>query len=200
MLVSTDAGATFSTLFWFGKNDSLPTDIEISADGSTLYAVFYDGVVFRSTDRGQSWQQRTSLGIDVPFGPDQALIDPSDASTLYVVHNQQLLATHDGAGTWTNITPASGFVEDVVVNPTDSSELWVATISGLNHSSDRGASWSLARSGYVPAVALDPRVPSTVYTALSWGNVLRRSNGTWSDITSDLGSFSPRVIAVRCRH
>jgi uncharacterized repeat protein (TIGR01451 family) len=196
VLVSTDAGATFSTLFWFGKNDSLPTDIEISADGNTLYAVFYDGVVFRSTDRGGSWQQRTSLGIDVPFGPDQVSIDPSDAGTLYVVQNYQLLATHDGAGTWANITPASSSVLDVVVNPTDSNELWAATTSGLNRSSDRGASWSVAQSGYIPTVALDPRVPSTVYTALSWGNVLKRNGGTWSDITSDLGSFSPRAIVV----
>jgi len=195
VLVSTDAGATFSILASLGKNDSTPTEIEVSADGRTLYAVFFDGSVFRSTDRGSSWQQRTSVAA-FTFSSDIALIDPTDANTLYVVRNDVLTATHDGAGTWANVSPTSGAVEDLAINPANPNELWAATRDQLSHSTNRGASWTRAQTGYISSVALDPREPSTVYATRSWGNVLKRSGGTWSEITSNLGSFAPRAIAV----
>ena len=195
MLVSTDAGITFSALFSFGQSVANPSHIVAGADGSTLYAVC-DTSVFRSTDRGTSWQQRTGLPDSFSLDVDRAAIDPSDASTLYIVGNDQLMVTHDGAGTWADVSPSSGNVLHVAVNPSDSNQLWAATRSGLDYSNNRGASWSRTRSGYTTTVALDPRTPSTVYAAESWGNVLMRSGGTWSDITNNLGSFSPRAIAV----
>jgi uncharacterized repeat protein (TIGR01451 family) len=195
VLVSYDAGATFITLAWLGKNDSTPTHIAVSADGNTLYAVFYDGSVFRSTDRGSSWQQRTSIAA-FNLSSNVASIDPTDANTLYVVRNDRVLVTNDGAGTWADVSPASGGVEDLAINPTDPNELWAASRSELSHSTNRGASWSRVQTGYISSVALDPRAPSTVYATESWGNVLKRSGGTWSDITNDLGSFAPRAIAV----
>lgn len=195
VLVSTDAGITFSTLFSFAQSVANPSHIVAGADGSTLYAVCGTSV-FRSTDRGTSWQQRTGFPDSFSLDIDRAAIDPSDASTLYIVGDDRLMVTHDAAGAWADVSPSSGGVLHVAVDPTDSNELWVAARSGLHHSSSRGASWSLARSGYTTAVALDPRVPSTVYAAESWGNVRKRSGGTWSDITNNLGSFSPLAIAV----
>jgi photosystem II stability/assembly factor-like uncharacterized protein len=122
VLLSVDAGATFSTLYAFPQSMGTPTNITISADGNTLYCLSA-ATVMQSIDRGQSWQQRTNLP-SASF-PAELQVDPSDANTLYVARFDGLLATHDGGATWTNITPpGASVVDSVAVDPTNGNRLW----------------------------------------------------------------------------
>jgi uncharacterized repeat protein (TIGR01451 family) len=195
VVVSTDAGVTFSTLFAFGPTVSTPNLLAISADGNTLYA-FCNTQVFRSTNRGTSWQQRTDV-VRSFSGGRGAVIDPSDPNTLYLMRDDQLLVTHDGGGTWASTGPSGASkVQDIEVDPSDPNRLWVASVTGLYLSTNRGTSWASMHGAWTTAVSLDPQSPSTVYLGQLDGRVLRRNGPTWTDITNTLGSLSPSAIAI----
>lgn len=199
VLISTDAGATFSTLYTFAENTGTPVGLAISADGNTVYGVNLTQLL-QSTDRGQTWQLRTSLPAISNSFPEQLQVDPADASTLYVRYAFNLEVTHDGGGTWVDITPPNAAeVDGFAVDPSDSTRLWVAAASGLSLSNDRGVTWSIVNGQWTTSVALDPRSPATVYAGLFGGNILKGSGGTWTDISGNLGSFHPNFIAVSPR-
>ena len=126
--------------------------------------------VFRSTDRGKTWQHK---GLADTHHIGKVLIDPKDPDTVYVAaigHNfsanaeRGLFKTTDGGTTWTRVLYLSDHtgVVDLLMDRADSRTLWAVswdrdrtrwnnrvsgTESGVHKTTDGGRTWTRVRGG-----------------------------------------------------
>ena len=176
---------------------------------STLYAG--RSVVFRSTDRGDSWTATNGgANLDLNGNPALALaVSPTDADVVYVATAPllrdpidtpgppRLFVTRDGGDAWTDITLGlpDRFVVDIAVHPTDDAQAWV-TMGGFGtphvfKTDDSGATWTDV-TGPLPdaptnAVAFDPLAPDTVFVGNDVGVFVTRDAGaTWEAFSDGL--------------
>lgn len=119
-------------------------------DSHVIVAGYSD--VYRSDDRGETWQQ---LSNDLTGDPERKLaavaVAPTNQSTIYAGRGAMLYITHDAGETWDNELVALGAgtaaITSITVDPNDPNELWV-TLSGyvngkkVYHSTDAGITFS----------------------------------------------------------
>ena len=123
LFVSTDRGSTF-TLRLSAENGFR---VATSGDGSTAY--FAAGTrIFRSQNRGDSWEERTPTPGDPASQAVHALaVDPMAAGTVYAsVLGYDVFASHDGGATWQQLGGAGGPLisqtRSLLVDPSSRSE------------------------------------------------------------------------------
>jgi photosystem II stability/assembly factor-like uncharacterized protein len=161
--------------------------LAFDAASQTLYAGTPDGV-FRSTDRGTSWEAETA-GLRDPVTDKVAAVealalDPRDAATLYAAGGSGLYVSHDGAATWSRLAvpqdSGDRAVHGVAVSPASSSRLFAGHATGLFRSTDGGVTWSRpalpAGAVLFSSVAFDRVQPNRVYAAGQAG-VVRSADG-----------------------
>ncbi|MEK7329725.1 MAG: FlgD immunoglobulin-like domain containing protein [Candidatus Eisenbacteria bacterium] len=155
---STDNGVSYSILsgdLTTNNTSSLLTystitTLEISAaDTSTYYAGTDDGKVWRSTNRGATWTD-ISAGLPVRWVTRLAA-DPVDAQVVYVTLSgftadesvARVYRSADKGSTWVSIAGNLPNIplNDLVVDPTDTQRLYVATDLGVYWTPDQGALW-----------------------------------------------------------
>jgi uncharacterized repeat protein (TIGR01451 family) len=206
MVMSTDAGATFSTVAF--PNVGNVFEIEVSADGKTLYAV--SGVrVFRSDDRGDTWQERAAVGT-ANGTPVRMVIDPTDKDTVYVhaptsPSSAALYVTRDGALTWAPLSAAApaGYLFDIAVPASNPARIWIAGENGLYVSSNSGLNFSPSFSpptaDAASVIAINPADPTNLFIAEPYGHVYRTINegATWVDVSGNVTAGQPQTIALR---
>jgi uncharacterized repeat protein (TIGR01451 family) len=209
LLVSTDAGATLTPVTSFPDVQSA-LQLEVGVDGKTLYAT--SGMrVFRSQDRGDTWQERTALGTTsgVAF---RMRVDPTNKDIVYAFASFApstigMFVTRDGAATWTQLTGAAppGYIYDIAISPANPTRIWVAAEYGVYVSSDSGLHFSASFSppgtstGAAYAVAINPVDPTNLFVSAPYGGVFRTTNegATWAEVTGDVTAGQPATIAVR---
>jgi photosystem II stability/assembly factor-like uncharacterized protein len=108
------------------------------------------GMLFKSTDRGQSWQPVLSIGGEFG-GVQQLVVDGGTPQTIYAVANYEIQASLDGGSSWNLRTPAGvGFVGCLVLSPSNASMSLAATLSqGTYKSLDSGMTWTPANDGLI---------------------------------------------------
>src|SRR5208283_4706982 len=101
--------------------------------------------------------------------------DPSHPATIYLAAGDRgLVKSGDGGRTWKVIT-AGTYVERVVVDPFDSSLLYISTGSEMQRSLDAGKHWHNSRSvvaGYVQVMVADPNSTGNIYAGNMEGRIL----------------------------
>src|SRR5215207_8325647 len=166
--------------------------VEPGPDG-TLWLGAAPGVLFRSSDRGESWEPVLSL-IDHPtrdrWNPGAGgmcthsiQIDPADPQTMYVgISAAGVFRSEDGGESWTpaNKGTAADFMPDdpfpevgqcvhkVLVHPEQPDRLWQQNHCGVYRSDDRGDNWERLEANGLPSgfgfpLALHPRDPDVAY-------------------------------------
>ena len=165
----------------FGSPYLLNHLIAASAGGeTTLYALQYNEVLFRSEDGGASW---TNLGNPGLYNLRALAVDPRDPRSVYLggefsSHPQcPSRKSSDGGETWTCLRPGKGF--DLAVHPTRPANLW-AVGRTVYRSTDRGRTWKAAGRGLtkdaVTALALAPSTQEVAY-AITYDGVFRTADG-----------------------
>ena len=159
-----------------------------------------DGVdgngIFRSDDRGQTWQHLAST-IGVPFfrHVNRMVVDPTNPDVLVVATGFGIFRTEDGGGTWTETYTGPGRVQDLRMQPDNFNRL----IAGVNpqtilYSDDGGVTWESSSviwatgAGRVE-LAFSLSDPDIAYAAAA--------GGTSSELYRSLdggASFAPTVI------
>ncbi|MDQ2742172.1 MAG: hypothetical protein M3Z66_07715 [Chloroflexota bacterium] len=155
VLISDDAGR-----HWRRAVNSLPgAENMFLVQHPTRPSTFYLGpsVLWKSENRGQSWEPAGTSPIFAPDGIQALTVAPSGA--LYSgIWNGGVAVSHDGGRTWQR--RASGLdrhVLDVEISP--HGVLWAATVRGLYSSSDDGRRWAYSRGPghfYATGVAFGP--------------------------------------------
>jgi len=169
---------------------------------STIYLAGYDTSrkveVLRSTDRGATWQERSSGAALPGCGITDLAVAPSDAEVVYISGGQfdpliracrpAVIRSGDGGATWSSLAvgPPVGTVGGLAVDPRDPDTVYARTGGpvtpgdGVWKSSDGGRTWSQAGSEFATRTVtalLASAVPGRVYAATLDGRVFRSDDG-----------------------
>lgn len=178
---------------------------------STVYLATWNGL-FRSTDRGQTWQNVSQDLTDTWM--IQVLVSPSFATddTLFALARNpnwdtghSLYRSTDRGDTWHQITQNLGvtwgrwITTRLVLSPAFGTDgtLYAATLDGLLRSTDRGDNWEMVYSyheifegNFEPWVVVSPSFATddTLFTSKVCGGVFRSTDGgdTWREVTQQL--------------
>ncbi len=179
------------------------TTLDISPKNANLYyAGTDDGRVWRSIDAGSSWS-RIDAGLPVRW-VTRITADPSDGFVVYLTLSGFMLDEHashvyrstNRGDTWTAIdsnlpdVPAN----DIVVDPTDTYTLYLATDVGVYASRNRGGSWFALGTGMPVQTIFDLTLhsPSRTLVAATHGRGQWKLNvtGLPTDVAGDaIGGF-----------
>ena len=153
---STDAGATWNKL-----RAGLPTvelgriGLTISpVDSNVLYATVEAadrrGGIFRSSDRGGSWERRNEFDSTAMYY-SRIVADPKEVDRIYVM-NVFLMVSDDGGRTLRRLGEKSKHVDnhDIWINPENTDHYLVGSDGGVYESFDRGANWEFKANLPVP--------------------------------------------------
>jgi photosystem II stability/assembly factor-like uncharacterized protein len=102
---------------------------------ATPYVSVIGGGVYRSTDRGETWQP-ADRGLPARVGCD-LVADPVDGDTLYAACDDGLFKTIDGGGLWRQLDVDNAVAP--VISAADPQVLDVGTL----HSRDGGRTWAV---------------------------------------------------------
>jgi len=123
LMISTDGGATLSPVASFPTGLLSTSQVQVSGDGATVCVSALARIVC-STDRGQTWTERTPIGQDPSARIITLVMSPADSNTLYASAATSataygVLVTHDGAHTWqqTFTSNASNLVRGLAIVP-----------------------------------------------------------------------------------
>jgi Calx-beta domain/Beta-propeller repeat len=140
---------------------------------------------FKTTDAAANWN---NLNSGLRGAVHVIAVAPSAPNTIYAGGNDGFFRSTDGGATWTK-TPSTGlqgfsFADDMVVDPTNSSVVYVAD-SLLFKSTDGGNNWSVVNItvnfGFLSAIRFDPSTPSTIYIGARNGVFKSTDSGsTWT--------------------
>ena len=191
---STDDSASWRLVLDYPQIDA-DRILPAPSDPSTIYVTgsyFLDRTsrVYRSTDNGETWEQRSSPssgGCDIFNNPAVA---PSSATVLYLAFGRINATTArceravsrsgDGGATWVPVDAGLPdlWVPALAVDPRDPNLVYAATLGGgVWKSKDGGQSWSQAGlAGQSIYVLLASTVPDRVYAAVG-GRVFRSDDG-----------------------
>ena len=144
---STDAGATWNKL-----RAGLPTTeigrigLAISpVDSNVIYAQVEaadrKGGIFRSNDRGGSWERRNEFDTTAMYY-SRIVADPKDVDRIYVM-NVFLMVSDDGGRTLRRLGEKSKHVDnhDIWINPNNTDHYLVGGDGGVYETYDRAANW-----------------------------------------------------------
>lgn len=145
-------------------------------NASIWYAGAPAGGIWKSTDAGSSW---VNLFDDFPqIGVSGIAIDPNNSNIIYIStgdddaadsYSVGVFKSEDGGASWaqTGLNPGNAGVNslmnEILIDPTNSNTLWVATNDGLYKSEDAGVTWDQKQGGNIKDIKLKPGDPNTVY-------------------------------------
>ncbi len=149
---STDAGASWNKL----KN-GLPTTemgrigLAISpVDSNVVYATIEaadrKGGIFRSSDRGGSWERRNEFDSAAMYYA-RIVADPKDVDRIYLM-NVFLMVSDDGGRTLRRLGEKSKHVDnhEIWINPNNTDHYLVGCDGGVYESHDKGVNWDFKKN------------------------------------------------------
>lgn len=175
---------------------------------NTIYIGTPAGGIWKSTTAGTSW---TALSDNLPqIGVSGIAVDPNNSNIIYIAtgdcdggdsYSVGVLKSTDGGLTWNttglSFTNTSTYSGDILINPSDSNIILVATTNGIYRSTDAGISWINVRTGDFSQgrIRFKPNNPSVVY-AVSSNRFYRSTNSgaSFTTVTTGLPIASSRML------
>lgn len=171
-------------------------DVSVS-NPDVVIAGIEGGELFKSTDRGLSWNALTE---QLPVAtPTACRIAPNDQDVIYFFANGNFYRSTNGGSSWSSI-PLSGSIYEIEVHPTNPNIVFACGSDGLKKSVDGGASFQTIISEKCWDVKYHPTNSSIVY-ALKNNDTANKCefyksvNGGDSFTIQANGWYSPTVVA-----
>lgn len=182
LFLSTDNGVSWSFFAHLGSGfdyvlDSISIDPK---DPNTIYVGAWsidnsDGDVFKSTDRGQTWNALPGIhGKSV-----RALaVAPSDSKVIVAGALDGVYRSTDAGESWVKITPADNpelkNFESIAIDPRVSYVIYAGTWHLPWKTDDGGKTWSNIKTGIIDdsdvfSIIIDDHSPNTVYVSACSG-------------------------------
>jgi photosystem II stability/assembly factor-like uncharacterized protein len=163
---------------------------------STVFASACSGI-YKSENGGEKFKK--IQGIPTSARRTRVLMqDPERLETIFAGTTEGLFRSDDAGETWVRTTGPELIVNDVYVDPTDSTHVVIATDrGGVLASHDRGNSFEPSNAGFsarqITSFVTDMRRPSNVYVGVvndkEWGGIFASENGglSWIQESAGLG-------------
>lgn len=139
---------------------------QAKSNHNTLFAGTATAGLYKSVDYGTNWNLTTS---DLLIGSIRSIeIDHSNEDIVYFGAEGDIYKSVDGGTNWT-ITGDATFqsisvsVNDLLMHPTKSNELFACTNQGLYHTIDSGANWVLNKGGTSQEIEFHTTNASIIY-------------------------------------
>ncbi|HSQ23505.1 MAG TPA: hypothetical protein VLN44_03825 [Pyrinomonadaceae bacterium] len=153
---STDAGATWNRLrAGLPTNDMGRIGLAISpVDSNVIYATIEStdrkGGIFRSSDRGGSWERRNEFDSGAMYYA-RIVADPKDVDRIYIM-NVFLMVSDDGGRTVRRLGERSKHVDnhEIWIDPNNTDHYLVGCDGGVYESHDRGVNWQFKANLPIP--------------------------------------------------
>jgi len=143
----------------------------------TLFISANNGDVYRSFDRGATWQKAKQLPLGSATTAFSLQADPTLPGTLYAgTFGDSLYVTSDFAETWARPEGdglGNGYIFDIEIDPL-SGNLFVGTAQGIYYSPNGGDDWTGLNSAF-PIPAVPPEIRNIAFDsngaffASTWG-------------------------------
>jgi photosystem II stability/assembly factor-like uncharacterized protein len=163
---------------------------------ATAYVSLLGGGVYRSTDRGETWQP-ADRGLPARVGCD-LVADPVDAVTLYAACDDGLFKTVDAGGLWRQLDLDNP--DAPVIAAADPRVLY----DGALRSRDGGRRWSMAASPndaprcHQGTLVVDPRDAESLFCVTEDGLMSSRTGGErWTLVPGPAGVELSSLLAAR---
>ena len=145
---STDAGVTWNKLkaglptTEMGRIGLAISPVDPNVVYATVEAADRKGGIFRSGDRGGSWERRNEFDATAMYYA-RIVADPKDVDRIYVM-NVFLMVSDDGGRTLRRLGEKSKHVDnhDIWINPNNTDHYLVGCDGGVYESQDRGVNWN----------------------------------------------------------
>ena len=153
---STDAGATWNKLraglptVELGRIGLALSPVDSNVIYATVEAADRRGGIFRSGDRGGSWERRNEFDSTAMYY-SRIVADPKDVDRIYVM-NVFLMVSDDGGRTLRRLGERNKHVDnhDIWINPQNTDHYLVGCDGGIYESFDRGATWDFKQNLPIP--------------------------------------------------
>ena len=152
---TTDAGDSWECITSDWPNLSIGALAMTEADHNVIYAGTGEGFgnldailgngIFKSIDKGQSWELLESTTENIEFKYiNRIIVNPQDANNVLVATNNGIYKSLDGGDSWINVYSNNRRIQDLIINPNNPSDL-LATSNGFGilKSEDGGDHWYL---------------------------------------------------------
>lgn len=171
LIKSETYGITWSVSYIFPNGNAVRSMAIDGGDHQTLYVSTRDIGIFRSLDRGDSWEDISGGFNQIPGGMRGKTIGTlSRGGALWYVSDGGVFFSESGGLSWHEISLlASAQQADVLaftVNPVNDQELYYATENTIYYSNDRGLTWvphPLPSKKSASVITVDPFNPATIY-------------------------------------
>lgn len=216
---SVDGGATWERKSKFVDNGQLVEIGAVSAVtvspldgavyiGASVEPVDVYGGIFRSTDKGETWERLAGLREQTV---SSLIIAPSAPNIFYAAGHMMdgMYKSLDGGQTWASIGDAFGgkpSVNVMTVDPNNSQIVYVSIVNaGLFRTSNGGATWQpigQGINGEVKALAIDPNNQQVLYAGSAFSGVpgvyrsLDSTGSHWEFFSDGMGSRNVTSIAL----
>jgi photosystem II stability/assembly factor-like uncharacterized protein len=145
---STDAGATWRKVdAGLPKVDKGRIGLAVSpADPDVVYAIVEaaedKGGLFRSTDRGESWEKRSDTRTTSGQYYNELFCDPKDVDLVYLT-DTWLRVSEDGGKTFRKVGEKTKHVDNhaMWIDPAHTEHMLVGCDGGIYETFDRGRTW-----------------------------------------------------------
>lgn len=149
---STDAGATWNKLraglptVELGRIGLAISPVDSNVIYATVEAADRRGGIFRSGDRGGSWERRNEYDQTAMYY-SRIVADPKDVDRIYIM-NVYLMVSDDGGRTLRRLGSRNRHVDDhdIWINPENTDHYLVGSDGGIYESFDRGATWDFKQN------------------------------------------------------
>jgi photosystem II stability/assembly factor-like uncharacterized protein len=153
---STDAGATWNKLraglptVELGRVGLAISPVDSNVIYATVEAADRKGGIFRSADRGGSWERRNEFDATAMYYA-RIVADPKDVDRIYVM-NVFLMVSDDGGRTLRRLGEKNKHVDnhDIWIDPANTDHYLVGCDGGIYESFDRGQNWDFKQNLPIP--------------------------------------------------
>lgn len=178
-------------------------------DKNTIWVGAPTGGLWKTTDGGANWTTNTDQ-LEVTGSSDLA-IDPKNPNIMYLATGDAdgrkdrsigVLKSIDGGNTWNSTglkvdLSQNLLIYRLIINPDNTQILIAATNSGIQKTTDGGATWAIVNTGGRTCdLEFKPGDPNTVYAAGATFKLSTDGGTSWTEISNGITTTNVDRMAI----